>query len=165
MSLLKVNSNDLSLPWECNDQSFNGYYYMVTIKNNTSPKKLYTMPDRYTQQANRLLLKGFHHVKSAFELDSKLQLHLHMIVRSDKNVHRVKTSQFLKQYEPTFVHDIKPIESLNHLYNAYNYLEPKYNQQVLGRYQYEWFDNDACDFIDTSADNIRYAFEAFKNGK
>lgn len=156
-----LKNNDLSC--SLGEQSFNGYYYMVTIKNNTSPKVQLTDPDRYCKQAGRLFLKGFKHIKSAFELDSKQQLHLHLVVRHDKNIHRVKMSQELKKYEPTFVHDIKPILTENHLMNAMNYLDGSKNQLVISRYLYEWVSNDDCDFIDTTSDIIRDGFQAYKN--
>ena len=151
--MISTKRNDLSFPWECNDQldklmapSFN--YFMVTIKNNTSPKKQYTDPNRYCIQANRLFLKGFHHIKSAFELDSKDQLHLHLILKHPKNINRVKTSQYLKQFESTFCHDIKPIETIDHYNNALAYLNPLSNQSVINRYSELWYPNDACDFLD-----------------
>jgi len=170
---LLVNSNNLLLPWECNDQSVNdisnGYYYMVTFKNNTSPKKEYTSADRYCKQAERLFQKGFHHIKSAFELDSKLQLHFHMICRTNKDIHRVKTSQFLKQYEPTFVHDIKPIMTAYHLSNAMDYLDPGKNSLAIKGYEYEWYPNELCDFVDDKEPSekrptIDEWFGAFKKG-
>jgi len=157
-----LNNNDLSC--SLGEQSFNGYYYMVTIKNNTSPRQQLTDPNRYCKQAGRLFQLGFKHIKSAFELDSKDQLHLHLIVRHEKNIHRVKTSQALKKFEPTFVHDIKPIESTNHYVNACDYLNPRLNQLVIAKYYYLWFSNDECDFIDSTADRIRDGFQAFKLG-
>lgn len=161
---LLVNCNNLLLPWECNDQSFNGnitngYYYMVTIKNNTSPKKEYTDPKRYCLQANRLFLKGFHHIKSAFELDSKDQLHLHLILRHDKNIHRVNTSNYLKSFEKTFVHDIKPIETDLHLTNALAYLNPSSNALVIRKYEYLYYPNDACDFIETVEEQMSIKYK------
>lgn len=154
LNSLPVNSNNLLLPWECNDQSFNRYYYMVTIKNNTSPKKEYTDPNRYTMQANRLLIRGFHHIKSAFELDSKDQLHFHMVCYHEKNINRVVTSKFLKQFEKTFCHDIKPIETKAHLMNAYDYLDPTLTSISIARYKYYFYPNDSCDFVDTPEDVV-----------
>lgn len=161
---LQVNCNDLSLPWESSDQSFNGYYYMVTIKNNTSPKKEFTNADRYCKQAGRLLEKGFKHVRSAFELDSKQQLHLHLLLHNVKDINRIKTSKYLKTFEPTFVHDIKPILTKEHLYNAWHYLDPSGTQHAIASYAYYHYPNDACDFIDTTEDTINYAFQAIKQG-
>lgn len=157
-----LNNNDLSC--SLGEQSFNGYYYMVTIKNNTSPKTQLTDPNRYCKQAERLFQLGFKHMKSAFELDSKDQLHLHLIVRHEKNIHRVKTSKALKKFEPTFVHDINPIKTQSHFYNAWEYLNPRLNQLAISKYMYLWYPNDACDFIDSSADCIRDGFQAFKLG-
>jgi len=159
-----LKNNDNLLSCSLDDQSFNGYYYMVTIKNNTSPKKQYTHPDRYCHQAGRLLAMKFHIMKSAFELDSKDQLHLHLVCRREKDCHRVKTSQALKKWEPTFCHDIKPITTEYHLTNALDYLDPRQNQLVLKKYQYEWFPNDACDFIDTTVDTIKDHYTACKAG-
>lgn len=159
-----LNKNDNLLSCSLGEQSFNGYYYMVTIKNNTSPKTQLTDANRYCKQAGRLFQLGFKHLKSAFELDSKDQLHLHLIVRHEKNVHRVKTSQALKKFEPTFVHDIKPILTQNHYVNAWDYLNPRLNQFVITKYNNIWVTNDDCDFIDSTADCIRDAFKAFKSG-
>lgn len=166
---LQVNSNNLLLPWESSDQ-FKGiypFYFMVTLKNNTSPKKEYTDPNRYCDQVNRLLQKGFKHIKSAFELDSKQQLHLHLVMCHDKNINRVKTSQYLKTFEPTFCHDIKPLLTHEHVKACYYYLNPKHNQAVINYYHYLFYPNDACDFIDTPADElyncIQYQYHCHDN--
>lgn len=151
--MLSNNSNNLLLPWECNDQSIIKaheydplkYYFMVTIKNNTSPKKQYTEPNRICLQVNRLLLKGFKHIKSAFELDSKGQLHLHMVCYHDKNINRVNNSKNLKQFEPTFVHDIKQIEDFRHYMYAINYLNPSLNQSVLTKYKLDFGPKDSTE--------------------
>lgn len=127
-------------------QPTNKYYYMVTIKNNTSPKKEYTNYQRYLSQANKLFLRGFHHVKSALELDSKDQLHLHIVCYHDKNINRVKMSNYLKTFEKTFTHDIRQIVTSNHYYNALKYLNPNLNTIAKAKYEYLFYSNEFCDF-------------------
>jgi len=117
--------------------------YMITVKNNTAPKKVKDRENEWLRQAtatNYIMAKCKHVLaKQAYELDSQNNLHLHTVVVSHKITNREwivnKLKSELPDYKTYHIH-IQPATDPNHFVKMLHYLNDDeiLKRQTLERY-------------------------------
>lgn len=129
------------------------YYYLITIKNNKSPETIGgfdTFREFGELMHKILILTKSAEIKSAFELDSKNQLHEHVVVYSKKIINPIWLNKYIKADMPYFkswMINVSFIKDGYHLQNSINYLDSSKSDFFLAKYNYN-APNECARFID-----------------
>lgn len=129
------------------------YYYLITTKNNKSPETVagFDTFREFGELIYKILtVTKSKELKSAYELDSKGQLHDHTIVYSKKIINPIWLNKYIKAdmpYYKSWMINVSFIKDGYHLQNALNYIDPSKSDFFVAKYNYN-APNECARFID-----------------
>lgn len=120
----------------------NFYYYMITLKNNANPttERGFTLVRTLDELMVKIMrLTKSAEIKSAYELDTHQQLHVHTLVYTKKVINPIWLNKYIKRDNPeysSYMINTQLIQDGYHLQNCERYLDPEQNETVIAKYNF-----------------------------
>jgi len=129
------------------------YYYLITLKCNRSPETIqgFNTFREFDELAYKVLTVTRSNVlKDAFELDSKGQLHEHIVVYSKKIINPIWLNKYIKEQMPIYsswMINVSFIKDGYHLQYAIKYLDESMSAFNIAKYNF-YAPNECARFKD-----------------